>query len=70
MSRAKKTEADQKLMDEWLKSNEVTVCPAHARTEQEDIVYTFKVGNRGRKPAPIVTKSPWDIVTKSPHDKS
>ena len=43
MSRAKKTEADQKLMDEWLKSNEVTVCPAHARTEQEDIVYTFKI---------------------------
>ena len=62
MSRAKRTTSDQKAREEWLKNNEVTVCPAHARTEAEDIVYTFKVGSRGRKSAPI--------VTKSPHDKS
>jgi len=53
MSRAQKTDEDQKLMDEWLaKGNKVQVLPAHARTEPEDIVYTFKVGNRGRKAAP------------------
>ncbi len=62
MPRQLKTEEDEKMIKEWLKNNEITVCPAHARTEQEDIVYTFKVGKRGRKPAPI--------VTKSPHDKS
>lgn len=49
MVRAITTTKDQKLMDEWLKKNEVTVCPPHARTDPDDIVYTFKVGKRGRK---------------------
>jgi|TARA_B100001094_G_scaffold117348_1_gene113191 hypothetical protein len=64
MSRAEKTEADRKAIEEWLskKGNNITICEPEARTPDEDIVYTFKVGSRGRKSAPI--------VTKSPHDKS
>ena len=60
MTRQLKTEEDEKMIKEWLKINEITVGHAHAQTQQEDIVYKFKVGKRGRKPAPIVTKSPQD----------
>lgn len=51
MVRATKTEEDQRLVDEFLakKGNEINVLPAHARTDPDDIVYTFKVGKRGRK---------------------
>ena len=49
MVRAPRTEEDTKAIDEWLKKNKVTECPAHARTDPDDIVYTFKVGKRGRK---------------------
>jgi len=62
MRRVEKTELDQKLINEWLETNEITVCEPLARTDPDDIIYTFKVGKRGRKSAPI--------VTKSPHDKS
>jgi len=64
MSRAEKTEEDQKMINDWLaqKNNKITICPPDTRTPEEDVVYIYKVGKRGRKPAPI--------VTKSPHDKS
>ena len=36
------TNKDQKAIDEWLsKGNKIEVCPPGARTEQEDIVYTW-----------------------------
>ncbi len=48
MTKIRKTEEDQRLIDEWLaKGNKVTECDPHARTDPDDIVYTFKVG-RGR----------------------
>jgi hypothetical protein len=49
MSRAEKTELDQQMINEWLKTNEITVCEPLAKTDPDDIVYTFKVGSRGRK---------------------
>jgi hypothetical protein len=42
------TEKDTKEINEWLKKNKVTECPPHARTDPDDIVYTFKAGKRGR----------------------
>lgn len=51
MGKAEKTEEDARLVKEFLakKGNEITVLPAHARTDPDDIVYTFKVGKRGKK---------------------
>ncbi len=50
--RAEKTTEDQKLIDEWLaKGNTVTVCDTGDRTDPDDIVYTFKVGKRGKPKA-------------------
>lgn len=64
MSRAEKTEEDQKMIKEWLskKGNNITVCEPEARTPDEDMVFKYRAGKRGRKPAAV--------VTKSPHDKS
>jgi hypothetical protein len=42
------TKEDQKAIEEWLaKGNKVEVCPPGARTEQEEIVYTW--GNKKKK---------------------
>ena len=47
------TNTDQKAIDEWLsKGNKIEVCPPGARTEQEDIVYTW-----GKKKKPAVKKT-------------
>jgi hypothetical protein len=40
---------DKKLIDQWLKNNEVTVCEAGAITE--DIEYTFGSKKKKKKPA-------------------
>ena len=46
------TKKDQKAIDEWLsKGNKIEVCPPGARTEQEDIVYTW-----GKKKKPAAKK--------------
>ena len=52
MGKAEKTEEDARLVKEFLakKGNKITVLPAHARTDPDDIIYTFKVGKRGKKP--------------------
>jgi len=49
MSRAERTVADDEAIEKWLKENKVTECEPHARTDPDDIVYTFKVGKRGKK---------------------
>lgn len=49
MVRATRTEENTKAIDEWLKKNKVTECPAHVRTDPDDIVYKFKAGKRARK---------------------
>ena len=41
------TKGDQKLVDEWLKSNEITVCNPNERTDPDDMVYTW--GNKKKK---------------------
>ena len=48
MSRATgvKTEEDRKAIEEWLKKNEVTVCPPCERTDPDEITYIYKVGKR------------------------
>ena len=53
MGKAEKTEEDERLVKEFLakKGNKITVCPAHTATDPDDIVYTFKVGKRGRPAA-------------------
>jgi hypothetical protein len=48
MTRAVKTDTEAEAIAQWLKENEVTVCEPHARTDPDDIEYTFKVGRRGR----------------------
>jgi hypothetical protein len=46
LSRDTTTDSDRQLMDEWLKKNEVTVCPPCQRTDPENInFYTW-----GRRP--------------------
>ena len=37
LSRDTTTDSDRQLMDEWLKKNEVTVCPPCQRTDPENI---------------------------------
>ena len=50
MSRVEKTEADQKLMDEWLaKGNKVTVCAPGERTSNDNIAYTHGWGKKKKK---------------------
>jgi len=51
MVRQLKTEADQKAIDEWLKHNKITECAPEERTPEEDVVYKFRAGKRGRTPA-------------------
>ena len=46
------TKSDQAAIDEWLsKGNKVEVCPPGAKTEQDDIVYTW-----GKKKKPAAKK--------------
>ena len=47
MSRPQTTPEEQKAVDEWIKDNKVTVCEAGAKTDPDDIEYTFKAGKRG-----------------------
>jgi len=51
MSRAtgEKTEEDRKAIEEWLKTNEVTICPAEETTPDEELVYKYRAGKRGKK---------------------
>ena len=53
MSRAEKTEADRKAIEEWLskKGNNITICEPEARTPEEDMVFKYRAGKRGRTPA-------------------
>jgi len=51
MSKDTTSEEDQKLMEEWLKKNEVTVCPPCQRSDPDEInFYTW--GRRPKKKAP------------------
>lgn len=40
---------DQKLMDEWLANNTVTVCPPGERTSDDNIAYTHGWGKKKKK---------------------
>ena len=51
MTRQLKTEEDQKAIDEWLKHNKITECAPEERTPEEDVVYKFRAGKRGRTQA-------------------
>tara|TARA_B100000683_G_scaffold181285_1_gene174608 strand:+ start:3272 stop:3442 length:171 start_codon:yes stop_codon:yes gene_type:complete len=42
---------EQKAIDEWLKNNEVTICPPGARSEPGEVGYTW-----GKKPKKKATK--------------
>ena len=47
-----KIEEDEKIMiKEWLakKGNKITICPPDTTTPEEEVVYLFKAGNRGKK---------------------
>tara|TARA_A200000159_G_scaffold37774_1_gene34004 strand:+ start:687 stop:854 length:168 start_codon:yes stop_codon:yes gene_type:complete len=48
MARAETTTEEQKMIDEWLKKNKVTICPPMTRTDPDDVVNVWKKG-RGRK---------------------
>lgn len=50
MSKAEETAEDKKIIEEWLaKGNKITICPPEAKTPEEDVVYIYKVGKRGKK---------------------
>jgi len=51
LSRSEKTEEDKKMIREWLakKGNKITICPPDTTTPEEDVVYIYKVGKRGKK---------------------
>jgi len=48
MSKDSKSEEDRKAIEEWLKNNEVTICPPEARTPEEEVIYTYRAGKRGK----------------------
>jgi hypothetical protein len=51
MARPQRTEADTKAIEEWLaKGNKVTVCEANARTDADEIGYSWG-GKKKKKPA-------------------
>ena len=49
MSKDNKSEEDQRLIEEWLKTNKVTICPAEETTPDEELVYKYRAGKRGKK---------------------
>ena len=51
MSREQEIEEDKKMIEEWLakKGNKITICPPDTKTPEEDVVYIYKVGKRGKK---------------------
>ena len=52
MARPTIEDEDRRLMDEWLKKNEITVCPAYARTDPDTVEYKRAWGGRKKKAAP------------------
>lgn len=48
MNKSESEEKDAEAIAQWLKENKVTVCEPHAKTNPDDIEYTFKVGKRGK----------------------
>ena len=46
MSKDKKSEEDRKAIEEWLKHNEITICPPEQTTPEEELVYKYKAGKR------------------------
>ena len=60
MSKDSLSETDQKLMAEWLKKNEVTVCPPCQRSDPDEInFYTW--GRRPKKKTPTKKDSPKQV---------
>ena len=49
MARPTIEDEDRRLMDEWLKKNEVTVCPAYARTDPDTVEYKRAWGGCKKK---------------------
>ena len=45
----KRTEEDNKAIEEWLKTNEVTVYPSEETTPEDELVYKYRAGKRGKK---------------------
>ena len=46
-----RTPEEQKQIDEWLKNNEVTICPPGERTSDDNIAYTHGWGKKKKKAA-------------------
>lgn len=51
MARDQITDDDQDIINQWLKNNEITVCPPGARTSTDDIAYTHGWGKKKKKAA-------------------
>mgnify|MGYP001315575686 CR=1 FL=1 len=51
MSKEQEIEEDKKMIKEWLakKGNKITICPPDTTTPEEDVVYIYKAGKRGKK---------------------
>ena len=49
-----RTPDEQNQIDEWLKNNEVTICPPGERTSDDNIAYTHGWGKKKKK-APLKT---------------
>lgn len=50
--RDERSPEEQKQIDEWLKKNEVTICPPGARTSDDQVGYTHGWGKKKKKKVP------------------
>ena len=53
MPKEEKTSEEQRLIDVWLKTNEVTVCEPFERSSDDNIAYTHGWGKKKKKKVPI-----------------
>ena len=50
MAREERSPEEQRMIDEWLKKNEVTICPPNTRTDTIEYVYGW--GKKKKKAPP------------------
>jgi hypothetical protein len=46
------TPEEQKMIDEWLKKNKITICAPGERTSDDNIAYTHGWGKKKKKAPP------------------
>ena len=47
------TEEDRKAMEEWLKHNEITICPPGVRSDEDSIGYSWGKKKKSKLPKKV-----------------